>query len=29
MNALATTLPPSVYPPGQTVTHDVAPPARM
>ena len=26
---LAETLPPSVYPPGQTIHHDVAPPARM
>jgi len=26
---LAETLPPSVYPPGQVVHHDIAPPARM
>ena len=26
---LAETLPPSVYPPGQTIHHDIAPPARM
>ncbi|MDQ6941625.1 MAG: hypothetical protein M3169_03810, partial [Candidatus Eremiobacteraeota bacterium] len=26
---LAETLPPSVYPPGQTIHRDVAPPARM